>query len=66
MMKNDAGNIRSISAVPYATLYDHMMHDSYKMQMSYIQYTVFKSLRPRQNGRHFLDIFKCVFVKENV
>ena len=24
------------------------------------------TLRPRQNGLHFLDIFKCIFVNENV
>ena len=23
-------------------------------------------LRPRQNGRHFADIFKCIFLNENV
>ena len=27
----------------------------------------FNSLRPRQNGRHFAnDIFKCIFLNENV
>ena len=24
------------------------------------------TLRPRQNGRHFADIFKCIFLNENV
>ena len=29
--------------------------------------TLFNSLRPRQNGRHFADdIFKCIFLNENV
>ena len=28
--------------------------------------SVFNSLRPRQNGRHFTDnIFKCIFLNEN-
>ena len=26
----------------------------------------FNSLRPRQNGRHFADMFKCIFLNENV
>ena len=27
----------------------------------------FNTLRPRQNGRHFVDdIFKCIFLNENV
>ena len=25
----------------------------------------FNTLRPRQNGRHFPDIFKCIFLNEN-
>ena len=29
--------------------------------------SAFNSLRPRQNGRYFLDnIFKCIFLNENV
>ena len=28
--------------------------------------TIFNTLRPRQIGRHFADIFKCIFVNENV
>ena len=29
--------------------------------------TVFNTLRPRQNGRHFADsIFECIFLNENV
>ena len=27
---------------------------------------VFNTLRPRQNGRHVADIFKCIFFNENV
>ena len=27
--------------------------------------TKFNTLRPRQNGRHFADIFKCIFFNEN-
>ena len=31
------------------------------------KYPAFKTLRPRQNGRHFADdIFKCIFLNENV
>ena len=26
----------------------------------------FSTLRPRQNGHHFTDIFKCIFLNENV
>ena len=26
----------------------------------------FNTLRPRQNGRHFADVFKCIFLDENV
>ena len=26
----------------------------------------FNTLRPRENGRHFADIFKCIFLNENV
>ena len=25
----------------------------------------FNTRRPRQNGRHFPDIFKCIFLNEN-
>ena len=28
--------------------------------------SVLNTLRPRQNGRHFIDIFKCIFLNENV
>ena len=66
MIKNDAGDIRSISALLNTTIYSYMMHDSYKCT-SYIHYTLVNSLRPRQNDRHFAnDFFKCIFVKENV
>ena len=27
---------------------------------------IFNTLKPRQNGRHFPDIFKCIFFNENV
>ena len=27
---------------------------------------IFNTLRPRQNGRHFPDIFKCIFFNKNV
>ena len=31
------------------------------------EYKVFNTLGPRQNGRHFADdIFKCIFLNENV
>ena len=39
------------------------------MELSFreIKAGVFNTLRPRQNGRHFPDdIFKCIFVNENV
>ena len=26
---------------------------------------MFNTLRPRQNGRHFADVFKCIFLNEN-
>ena len=38
-------------------------------QISYepMIYGSIKTLRPRQNGRHFADdVFKCIFLKENV
>ena len=31
-----------------------------------IKYSTFNTLRPRQNGCHFADIFKCIFFNENV
>ena len=34
--------------------------------VKYLSYCSFKSLRPRQDGRHFADdIFKCIFLSEN-
>ena len=28
--------------------------------------TLANTLRQRQNGRHFMDIFKCIFLNENL
>ena len=37
------------------------------MHLKCINHTSFHTLRPRQNGRHFVDdIFKCIFVNENL
>ena len=42
------------------------LHDMDKwLQPSQLQQQI-NTLRPRQNGCHFPDIFKCIFFKENV
>ena len=48
-----------------------MAADDLTMQVAWFSHTQYKrnlnTLRPGQNGRHFVDdIFKCIFLKENV
>ena len=53
--------------------HDHMIttslsrdHSVYKLTHHKYCMHKFNTLRPRQNGRHFTDIFKCIFLNENV
>ena len=39
-------------------------YDSHEGMCSIMNY--FSTLRPRQNDRQFPDIFKCIFLNENV
>ena len=37
------------------------------LDLKYAKPPVVNSLRPRQNGRHFADdVFKCIFLNENL
>ena len=56
-----------------ASMIETASHEINSMQLlsllgkHWIQFLIFNSLRPRQNGRHFPDdIFKCIFLNESV
>ena len=43
------------------------IHNSELLKILWYLHSVFNTLRPRQNGRHFTDyVFKCIFLNENV
>ena len=59
-------NLKCLNVYIYETwLFYHMR--SIKTQIGVLFCTIFNSLRPRRNRRHFADdIFKCIFLNEDV
>ena len=43
-----------------------MIADSMRIYVTTVTWQWFNTLRSRQNGRHFPDIFKCIFMNENL
>ena len=37
-----------------------------QVNMISVMHGFVNTLRPRQNGRHFADIFECIFLNENI